>query len=771
MFGGFVPADGVKSTDGEFRVRRTYEPAPLEVDGKPVARGFDVLEGEFQTFSNPLTHLPVGQRGLVRLSFPRQRYNEGGPSAYPYLVVTEPIPAGCTVDEQSIQGGFERYELGPGSITFYLGAQYRAGGHFHIGDIVYTLVGYVPGEYRAGPTVLRDAYRPERLMAAAPATLNVLTMGAKSVDPYRLSPRELFELGKLEFAKQNYRKAGEHLTELFTKWNLNAAAYKEAARVLLEAHLEIGPPASVVKYFEIVKEKYPDLEIPFAKIVKVGAAYHEMGEYERSFLIFRATVEAAFQKESEAAGFLEGQGEFMRSVAHMRRLTSEFPPEPYVAGATYALAQRVYAKAPEAAGTPKLREKKIGKTELTRMAVGMLDDFLTQYPDDPAADQAAFALANGLLDMKAYKQAIARCNKYAERYQASDILDSYWYVVGYSHFALGEPEPALEMCRKVAEHKRKDRASGRDVESANKWQATYILGQVYHSLGKAAEAVGEYTKVSERFADAKQAIEYFMRRDVAAPEISTVKPGEPAKVALKFRNVPSVEVKAYRIDLMKFGLLRRDLNAITAINLAGIRPYHEAVVKLGDGKDYRDREHALELPLKEVGAYLVVCRADDLYTSGLVLVTPLTVEVQEEAESGRVRATVKNVVAGKYLPNTQVRVIGTGDPEFIAGATDLRGVFVADGVDGRATVICRADEGYAFHRGKTHLGSSPPPSAAPQQARQQLERKPAVQPQSQEDALLDNVRSGNRFWNDQQQQKLKQIYDNPRKGIDAKSAY
>ena len=90
-------------------------------------------------------------------------------------------------------------------------------------------------------------------------------------------------------------------------------------------------------------------------------------------------------------------------------------------------------------------------------------------------------------------------------------------------------------------------------------------------------------------------------------------------------------MKVYRIDLMKFSLLKRNLAGITQINLAGIRPLHEAQVELGDGKDYRDRTQKLTLPLKEEGAYLVVCRGDDLHASGLVLVTPLAVEVQEEA--------------------------------------------------------------------------------------------------------------------------------------------
>ena len=74
-----------------------------------------------------------------------------------------------------------------------------------------------------------------------------------------------------------------------------------------------------------------------------------MGEYERSYLVFRATVESSFSRESGVAGFLEAQGEFLRSVDVMGRLLREYPPEGYVAAASYALAQHVYAKAPEAA--------------------------------------------------------------------------------------------------------------------------------------------------------------------------------------------------------------------------------------------------------------------------------------------------------------------------------------------------------------------------------------------------------------------------------------
>jgi alpha-2-macroglobulin len=250
------------------------------------------------------------------------------------------------------------------------------------------------------------------------------------------------------------------------------------------------------------------------------------------------------------------------------------------------------------------------------------------------------------------------------------------------------------------------------------------MGQVFHSLGKAAEAIVEYTRVEDRFADAKQAIEYFTRKAISLPEVTTVKPGEAAEPELSFRNVADADVKVYRIDLMKFSLLKRNLGGITEINLSGIRPLVEQELKLGDGKDYRDRTQKLSLPLKEEGAYLVVCRGGDLYASGLVLVSPLKVDVQEEVPSGRVRVTVKNVAKDSYVSDVHVKAIGSRNSDFVSGQTDLRGVFVGDNLTGTSTVIAQADGGrYAFFRGTQELG--PPPQHIPPAANAPAQTAPA----------------------------------------------
>jgi uncharacterized protein YfaS (alpha-2-macroglobulin family)/tetratricopeptide (TPR) repeat protein len=763
---GFVAAENLKSTTNDWHVKRQYEPAQRMLDGQVIPRGFGILSGGYNTFHNPLTQLPLGERGEVTLNIWRSNWKGTPDEQVDYLIVTEPIPAGTMVLTESITGNFERYELSPGFITFYLGDKQYGG------DIRYALTGYLPGDYKAGPTLVRSFYRPERMAVAERKQLAVLARGEKSKDEYKLSPVELFEFGKRLAAKGDYKGADEHLTKLFRDYRLDPSPYQETVKLLFKTSLELGRKDAIVEYFEIIKEKYPDVEIDYESILKVARSYQDLGEYERSFLVYRATVEASFDREGKLSGFLDGQGQFVRSVAVMERILREYPAEAYVAIATYALAQEVFGKASEAANIPALREAHVTRVDLIAANIHMLDHFLSTWPKDPAADQASFALANSHLELEQFDAAIARCRKSAERYPDSKLLDSFWYIIGFSQFALGQSDDALATCKKVAEMKSKDPGTGIELAAANREQAIYIMGQVFHSLGKPAQAIGEYERVKSKFPDALEAIDFFTRKDIKLPEVTTIKPGDPAKVAIDFRNLPEASVKVYRIDLLKFGLMQRNLDRITAINLAGIRPYHEQTLALGDGKDFRDRKQDLTLPLKEEGAYLVVCRAENLYASGLVLVSPLVIEPQEEAQQGRVRVTMKDVVADKYVPNVHVKVIGTRNSQFTAGESDLRGVFTADGIQGTATVIARSVQNrYAFYRGKTDLGQ-PAPAKAPAdeksgESKQELQ---LINPNGN-GILLDNVIRQNTIFNNEQRGNYKGLQQKDNSGVKAKAAF
>ena len=84
----------------------------------------------------------------------------------------------------------------------------------------------------------------------------------------------------------------------------------------------------------------------------------------------------------------------------------------------------------------------------------------------------------------------------------------------------------------------------------------------------------------------------------------------------------------------------------------------------------------------------------------------LEMEVVEEPGNGRVRVTIRDAATKSPVPKVLVKVIGTDNASFFSGETDLRGVFVAEGVNGQVTAVAK-QEGpkekdaprYAFHRG------------------------------------------------------------------------
>ena len=519
---GFVPSAQLADTTNRFRVYRTYEPALREFEGQSIPRGFGICRGNYESFQNPLTQLPVGERGEVRLRI----YRSNNDVQQEYLVVTEAIPGGCVIAEDSITGGFERYEINGSSITFYMPPR-------SANDIRYTLVGYVPGDYQVLPTICRSFYNMQQMAVAnadAPRQLAVLNVGEESQDEYRLSPDELYHFGQRYLAAGDYEAAHTHLTQLVEGWELEGNTYRDVVTMLFRTSLLKESQGEIVRYFEIVKERYPDFEMTFEQILQVASAYLDLGEYERSYLVYRATIEGSFERENQVAGFLEQRGELLRSIQVVEGILRDYPAEGYVAQATYALAQEVYRKAPGAAHDAKLVQEGITRVDLIASAVRLLDHFLTVWPKDPAADQASFALANALLDLEQFEAAIARCERYGELYPNSLLLDSFWYIIGYSQFQLGNNEAALEICRKVAETKFGEGAAQRDA--ANKWEAVYIMGQIYHSIGEAAEAIEEYALVEGRFPDAREAIHYFERQAISLPEITTIAPDGDREVPL-----------------------------------------------------------------------------------------------------------------------------------------------------------------------------------------------------------------------------------------------
>ena len=493
--------------------------------------------------------------------------------------------------------------------------------------------------------------------------------------------------------------------------------------------------AQIVRFFEDLKDRYPELVIPFDKIVAVGKAYLDQGEFERALMVFRAAAEASFLKEAAVATTLEGLGEQKASIRFLRRLLGVYPDLNTIRAALYGLAQKEATLAAQIPDGAPLNDKVGRREELRAQALHNLREFLVLYPEDVLAEEVSFAWATTHLEAKETQQALDVARAALQRYPGSTFEDELLYTTGYCLFALGKHEEAFSTLQRVASASF-PRPDGQKGESENKWHAVYLQGQIHHALGAPDKALASYEQVKDRFSDAEEASDYFLRKTLALPEVTAIPLADKVEVALTYRNVKQVEVKVYRVDLMRLYLLEKSLNNIRGVELHGISPYATRTVELGDGRDFRSKEKKLALELKDPGAYLVVVRGEDLLATGMLLRTDLKIEAQESLDVGRIRVNVKK--QDGFLASAHVKVVGSSDQQLKSGDTDLRGIYVADGLVGQATVIVKKDDEYAFYRGAgIHQPQmfQPAQNAAPAQ---QLQQVPQLRKGKQFEALDNN---------------------------------
>ncbi|HEU5119166.1 MAG TPA: tetratricopeptide repeat protein, partial [Isosphaeraceae bacterium] len=362
--------------------------------------------------------------------------------------------------------------------------------------------------------------------------------------------------------------------------------------------------------------------------------------------------------------------------------------------------------------------------------------------------------------------------------------DSFQYSTALGLFHLGRYDEAINLAEKIAASTYKD-ASGAERESPNRWQALYILGQIHDARHQPAQAVAYYQRVTDRFTDAASAVKSITRKQLSLPEVAVVRPKSRDQVAaglravglappaddenkpddadmtLTYRNLPEVDIKVYPVDLMRLYLTRRSLSDIADIDLAGIHPLIEKTVKLDGELSYDEKTQQLDLAIEKEGAYLVMARGENLYASGIVLVSPLELEVLEEPDAGRVRVRVIDTTTHGFVPKAQVKVLGSDNPTFLSGETDLRGVYVAEGVLGIASAVARLDTTrYAFYRGDQYLGQPPIPAGA-QAAPAPSEAGKPMQQSLETESLDKNLRDQNLSNQMRQLERLQNSYNAP----------
>jgi uncharacterized protein YfaS (alpha-2-macroglobulin family) len=637
--------------------------------------------------SSPVNVAAHGQRLRVRLELKTPKQEQNG-----YVIIDEPLPGGCMFVPGSLSADEARVEQLPGMLRLW----FIPGTFVESAEISYELIALHPGTYRIPHTRVRDACRPERFNAGPEGKLTILAPGKPSTDPYVMNGFERLELAELLFNENALNAALPHLEAVRNDAGLKSNEH-DIARMLLWIHTsrEGMDAKQVVELFEALSERHPDIVIPFDRILKVAAAYRQIGEFERAWLVYRATMDSSFVSDAGVSAALETAGDFPGSAEHQTSLWMEYPDGADGLLAFFSLGQRFQEFAANPASVP-LRPgaAKWTKNQLLERSRDLLRQLVTLHAKDDLADDAAFSLANVFFDLKDYASVVTTAGNAATTFTKSSFLNNFHYMTALGRFWQYQFPEALTAAAPVA--------SGTSEDAPN---ARYITAQIHHAQGKAAEAIRWYEKVKDEFDDARESIAVLQEKGVKLPHATRVKPGQPVKLELDHRNVKEAALLIYRVDLMKLQERQKDLSTVSSVNLSGITPQAEMKVPLGDGLDYAWKKRSIELPLKDEGAYLVICRGDSQMTSGMVLLTTLDMEAHEDAINGGVRIQVRDTTRNAYVADADIAVYdssGSAQPQ--KGRTDPRGAFSASGIHGHATVVVKlGDNRYAIHRSTTPL--------------------------------------------------------------------
>jgi TolA-binding protein len=757
--------------------RRVIRPSTPELDGKALDTGFSVAVNA-TPFENLAKEVALGGRARVEIESHRIIADNTPLWDRDFLIVTDSMPAGATLIEGSVKTTASSYTVNDGTICFYFPPDRDPG------VITYDIHGFIPGRYRLAPTVIGSAYEPERYHLGSTGELTVLAPGEPATDRYRQTPDELYSRGKLLFQNGRFADAAKALEPLFADYSLTDAVARDAATMLLLIHLRTDDARKIVAYFEIVKEKAPDQILTFDQLLAVGKAYRDLNEYERAMIVWRGLIEASYLEDARIGELLRRRGKVLEAIAYLIDLWRSYPGTAAIDADFFGLSQVIARTAEQAINDSAIR-RELAAAGVTRSAlwlqsIRMVQIFLARSPDNPLADEASLALIGAFIDLEDFSSVVKLAGRFAKLYPKSSYVDAFQYSEALANFHLGQYDRAIERAKSIAAATYKDSA-GNDQPSPNRWQSLYILGQIHDARRQPAQAINYYRQVADRFTDASSAIESYTRKMLTVPEVSIVRPAAnkpaigreqavpkaTATIPLSYRNIPRIDIKIYPVDLMQLYLTRRSLDGIAGIDLAGITPLEEKTIELGNGEDFADKTRPIELTLHAEGAYLVMIRGENEYASGIVLVTPLSVEAIEEPEAGRVRVIVRDAATGEPVPRVAVKVTGSESVAFISGETDLRGVFIAEGVQGVATTMARMEKSrYAFHRGTTHMGA-PPAAPVPETVNQ---RAGGHRGEETNQALDSNLRLQNSANSIRQTDRLERRYSQPAPNAKGKGA-
>jgi TolA-binding protein len=268
-------------------------------------------------------------------------------------------------------------------------------------------------------------------------------------------------------------------------------------------------------------------------------------------------------------------------------------------------------------------------------AIATWEEYVKRFPNGPHWSRAQegileteYAKGADLLEEEKYDEARRAFEEFLSRHPLDRRFASIMYTIGQSYFDQEKWDEAVGEWRKlVSKFPNSEEAS----------QGQFMIGQVFEEKKKELEtAIEEYRKVTwgNWKPQAEQRIAKMQQKELTVLTERTFRATEKAKVKVQVRNIETLTVKAYRIDLVDYFRKMHLIRGVEDLDIGLIDPDKVWEVKVEEYAKYKPIEQEIELPFDEPGAYALNISDEKTYeATTLVLKSDLDVIIKSSRKS------------------------------------------------------------------------------------------------------------------------------------------
>ncbi|MDP2898081.1 MAG: tetratricopeptide repeat protein, partial [bacterium] len=310
-------------------------------------------------------------------------------------------------------------------------------------------------------------------------------------------------------------------------------------------------------------------------------------------------------------------------------------------------------------------------------AIATWEEYVKRFPNGPHWSRAQegileteYAKGSDLLEEEKHDEARRAFEEFLSRHPLDRRFASIMYTIGQSYFDQEKWDEAVGEWRKlVSKFPNSEEAS----------QGQFMIGQVFEEKKKELEtAIEGYRKVTwgNYKPQAEQRIAKMQQKELTVLTERTFRATEKAKVKVQVRNIETLTVKAYRIDLVDYFRKMHLIRGVEDLDIGLIDPDRVWEVKVEEYAKYKPIEQEIELPFDEPGAYALNISDEKTYeATTLVLKSDLDVIIKSSRKSVFVFAEDMS----EKKPFAGVKVfVSDGSKMLCEGETDTDGVFKKD---------------------------------------------------------------------------------------------